>query len=74
MEFLGQQAFCLSFNDQDKAVVFISTFREEDDASQGYEIMKYVLVENQFQNKGIFISLLANKVCKAKDLESILNL
>ena len=45
----GQQAFCLTTNDQDKYVVYISNTKEE---GEGYEIMKYVLVENQFDNRG----------------------
>ena len=45
----GQQAFCLTTNDQDKYVVYISNVKEEGD---GYEILKYVLVENQFDNRG----------------------
>ena len=46
----GQQAFCLSFNEQDKAVVYVSTVKEEE---EGFEILKYVLVENQFENRGL---------------------
>ena len=60
----GQQAFCLSINDQDKAVVYIAAAKEkednsskdkddeDDDTDGGYEILKYVLVEDQFESKG----------------------
>ena len=50
-KYSGQQAFCLGINDQDKQVkVFVAKAKEKEE--EGFEISKYVLVENQFEDRG----------------------
>ena len=54
LKYSGQQAFCLGIKDQDKQViVFVAKAKEgEEEEEEGFEIVKYVLVENQFEDRG----------------------